>query len=131
MLITREADYAVRCVLYLAGNTERSSSAGEIARAMSVPKTFLAKILQKLHLAHLVASVRGAGGGYRLARRPEDVTLLDVVSAIQGPVAINLCAVEGEKCGLSSTCTVHPVWTRLRGEVEDELRKVTMKDLAS
>ncbi|MEJ2684052.1 MAG: Rrf2 family transcriptional regulator [Candidatus Sulfobium sp.] len=123
MQITRETDYAIRCVLYLAGKRGSVTMVDEISREKSIPKSFLAKILQKLSKSGIVRSYRGVRGGFELARDPEEVSLLDVMEAVQGPVAMNACALDESVCSLSSSCSVHPVWVEVREEVEKLLRK--------
>ena len=130
MYVTRKADYAIRCVLHLSRDPEAVTSVEEISRAMFVPKTFLAKILQSLMRAGIVSSTRGVKGGFRLAKRPMDINLLDVIEAIQGPSAPNLCAIDKRMCQLSGICTVHPVWIRIREMVEKELRKTNFAVLS-
>jgi Rrf2 family protein len=122
MQITRETDYAIRCVYYLAGKGE-VTMVDEIARKMDTPKSFLSKILQKLVRAKIVKSYRGVKGGFRLARRPKEISLLDVIEAIQGPVAMNICALDEKKCRFSNSCAIHPVWVDVRKQVEKLLRK--------
>lgn len=123
MQITRETDYAIRCVHFLSPRKDGPLVVDRIAEEMCIPKTFLAKILQKLAKAGIVKSFRGAKGGCQLNRKPADITLLDVIEAIQGPVAMNACALDSKACGLSSKCSVHPVWIEVRKEVENILRK--------
>jgi Rrf2 family protein len=123
MQITRETDYALRCVNYLVGKTGTVTMVDEIANGMLIPKSFLAKILQKLTRAAIVKSHRGVKGGFELARRPKEITLLDVIEAIEGPVAMNICAIDTRLCGFSKTCSIHPVWIEIKKEVEKILRK--------
>lgn len=130
MYVTRKADYAIRCVLHLSKNPEQVASVEEISRAMFVPKTFLAKILQGLMKAGIVSSSRGVKGGFQLAKKPKDINLLEVIEAIQGPSAANICAIDRRMCRLSSRCTVHPIWVKLREKVEKELRKQTFAKLS-
>ena len=130
MYVTRKADYAIRCVLHLSRDPEALTSVEEISRAMFVPKTFLAKILQSLMRAGIVSSTRGVKGGFQLAKKPKDINLLDVIEAIQGPSAPNLCAYDKRMCQLSGICTVHPVWMKIKGIVEKELRKKTFAELS-
>jgi Rrf2 family protein len=122
MQITRETDYAIRCVYYLSDKRGSVTMVDEISREMSIPKSFLAKILQKLSKASIVKSYRGVKGGFDIARDPTEISLLDVIEAIQGPVSMNVCALDETLCGLSGTCTIHPVWIEVRGEVEKLLR---------
>ncbi len=129
MLVTREADYAVRTVLYLARNSTRTASVAEVARAMRIPKSFLAKIVQRLVRRHILVSMRGMKGGFMLAAKPSDISLLDILESIQGPTGINVCAIESGRCRLSATCSVHPVWVKIRKEVEQRLKKQTIAKL--
>ena len=123
MYITRETDYGVRCVLYLARKAQDIATVNEIAKAMHIPKSFSAKILQRLVKAGIVISGRGIGGGFSLAKKPGNISILDVVKAIQGDSAINICAIDKKMCRLSNTCSVHPVWVELRGIIEKRLQK--------
>lgn len=130
MYVTRKADYAIRCVLHLSREPETVTSVEDISKVMFVPKTFLAKILQRLMKAGIVSSTRGVKGGFQLAKKPKDINLLDVIEAIQGPSAPNLCAVDKRLCQLSGICTVHPVWMKIRNIVEKELRKKNFAELS-
>ena len=86
MQITRQADYAVRAVLYLAGlNNGRRAPTSEIAREQRIPPSFLAKIVSQLSVAGVVQTSRGARGGVSLARPSRDISLLEVIEAIDGP----------------------------------------------
>ncbi len=122
MQITRETDYAIRCVYYLSGKAGTVTMVDEISKEMGIPKSFLAKILQKLSRALIVKSYRGVKGGFEIARDPGEITLLDVIEAVQGPVSMNVCALDDALCGFSSTCSIHPVWVEVRKEVEKMLR---------
>ena len=120
-MITRKTDYAIRCVLYLAQRYGSTVMVNEIAHEKEIPKSFLAKILQTLAKAGIVKSLRGMRGGFVLARKPSDISLLDVVEAMEGKVSMNVCAVDKKMCGFSSTCTVHPVWIDIRKGIEERL----------
>jgi Rrf2 family protein len=128
MFVTRQTDYALRCVLYLSRGEDRIASVGEISRAMHVPKSFLAKILQRLVKSEIVTSTRGVRGGFQLAKRPRDISLLDVIEAVQGPTAMNMCSVDRKTCRLSGTCAIHPVWAKLRRDIEERLKKERFSD---
>lgn len=129
MQITRQTDYAVRCVLYLSKEYDRMASVSEISKHMHIPKSFLAKILQGLVKAGIVESSRGIKGGFQLAKGPKEISLLDVIEAIEGPVAMNRCAIDKRLCNLSNTCSVHPVWIEIRKEVEKRLRHYSFEKL--
>ncbi|KPK00309.1 MAG: hypothetical protein AMK71_08525 [Nitrospira bacterium SG8_35_4] len=130
-MITRKTDYAIRCVLHLAESQKDVVMLDEIARKREISKSFLAKILQTLVKAGIVQSTRGKKGGFRLAKRAADISLLDVVESIEGPVSMNICAVDKKKCGLHSTCGVHPVWVEIRADVENRLRQMNFAELAA
>jgi Rrf2 family protein len=131
MLITRETDYAVRTVLYLARDLSRMASVAEISRAMHIPRSFLAKLLQRLVRSHILLSSRGVNGGFRLAQQPSKISLLAIMEAMQGPAWINICAIDRKRCKLSSTCAVHPVWVEIRKEVEKRLNRETIGKLVN
>jgi len=129
MLVTRETDYAVRCVLYLAQGEDVVASVSEIAGRMRIPKSFLAKILQRLMREGIVESIRGVNGGFRLLKDPAHITLLEVLTAIQGVAPVNSCAIDKRRCSMSSHCVVHPVWLDIRREIERRLATQTITSL--
>lgn len=129
MEISREVDYAIRCVLYLSERPHQIVMAEQISSAMQIPKSFLAKILQKLSRKGLVTSLRGVKGGFRLDRKPEEIGLLDVINVFQNGIAINRCAVDRAACSMSSVCVVHPVWVELRELVHDHIRAINFEDI--
>lgn len=111
MQITRQADYAVRAVLYLArlGNTERAATS-TVAEEQRIPPSFLAKIISQLSIAGLLHTSRGARGGVTLARDPKDITLLEVIEAIDGPIQLNECVGEDAECSFDGECPLRSVW---------------------
>lgn len=129
-MITRESDYAVRCMLYLSDNKDKLSSVKDISEPMDIPQSFLAKILQRLLKAGLVESIRGAGGGFKLAKSPADISMLDVVKAIDGTVSFNKCVDDEDFCNLSDECVMHPIWVELSEDVENVLKKKDFQSLA-
>ncbi len=131
MQITRETDYAIRCILHMSRKPEQNFVVSDIASPQLIPKSFLAKILQKFVKAGFVTSSRGARGGFKLAKSPADISLLDVIQLIEGAVAMNMCAIDKKTCSLSDTCTVHPVWIELRKTVENHLKNRSFADLLS
>ena len=130
MEITRQTDYAIRCVLYLSGKQAEPTVVDEIAQEMNIPKSFLSKIVQKLSRADILASFRGVKGGFKLARKPAEISLLDVITAMQDCAASNKCAVDKATCNLSCTCIVHPVWVELRKQTEAYLRKINFENIS-
>ena len=110
MQVTRQADYAVRAVLYLAQlKPGQRVSTAEVSRAQRIPLTFLAKIVAQLGPAGVLRTTRGAHGGIWLARPAEALSLLEVVEAIDGPLALNACVLSPEACELADHCAVRVV----------------------
>jgi Rrf2 family protein len=120
--IKRETDYAIRAVYYLAVKKDAVAMVDEIAREMQIPKSFLAKIMQKLSRAGLVKCFVGMKGGCSLAKKPEGISFHEVIEAIEGPMVMNTCTLKKETCSLSRDCVVHPVWVAVRRDVENILK---------
>jgi Rrf2 family protein len=130
MQITRQADYAVRAVLHLArvGGAERFATSA-IAREQNIPPSFLAKIISQLSIAGLLHTSRGARGGVSLARDPKDITLLEVVEAIDGPIQLNECLGEDGSCMFENNCPIKPVWCDVQNELVRRLKATNFADL--
>lgn len=130
MQITRQADYAVRAVLYLAqrGSGARVSTA-QVAQEQHIPPTFLAKIISQLSTAGVVRATRGARGGITLARQPDEINLLEIVEAIDGPVSLNECTHDPGLCVMGENCAVREVWCDVRAELVSRLKKTTFDQL--
>jgi Rrf2 family protein len=126
MQITRQADYAVRAVLYLARlGTDHRAATSQIAQEQQIPPSFLAKIVSQLSVAGLLQTSRGARGGVSLARVPEDISLLEVVEAIDGPIMLNECVAGNGVCIFGDTCPMRPVWCDAQAELVQHLRGTT------
>ncbi len=121
--IRKETDYAIRCVYFLSRKPDEVIMVDEIAREMCIPKSFLAKILQRLAKSKIVSSYVGVKGGFFLARKPRDITLFDVIEAIEGSVAVNRCTENKKECALISKCKVHPIWVSVRHDLERMLQQ--------
>jgi Rrf2 family protein len=131
MQLTRETDYGIRSVLYLARQPyKKISFVTEIAEEYKIPRSFLAKILQKLVRGKVVRSYRGVKGGFSLARQPKDISVLDVLEAIEGKMALNICLVDRKSCEFGRHCPVHNVWASAQSKVVDVLKKANFEDLA-
>lgn len=130
MQITRAAEYAIRGMVYLSSQPEGSVCLlGEISERQNIPPSFLSKIFQNLAKAGFVSSFRGAGGGFMLLKDPNDITLLDVVEAIDGQIALNVCLNNGAMCDRQSICAVHCVWSEAQAYLLELLRKNTFAEL--
>jgi Rrf2 family protein len=126
MQITRQADYAVRAVYHLTklGSDQRASTS-QIAQEQHIPPSFLAKIISQLSVAGLLNTSRGARGGVSLARSPEDISILDVVEAIDGPILLNDCVDNKSACTFTGECPIRPVWCDAQAELVTHLKGST------
>ena len=130
MQITRQTDYAVRAVLHLSrigGNQRAATSA--VAQEQKIPPSFLAKIISQLSIAGLLHTSRGARGGVTLAREPKEITLLEVVEAIDGPIQLNECVGENSSCAFDHECPLRPVWCDAQDELVNRLRNTNFEQL--
>lgn len=131
MLYSKPCEYAIRALAFLAHTTHRGSVGGQrIARAENIPTPVLGKILQELARKGLLESRRGPGGGFRLARRPELITLRDVVAAVDGLDHFTECAVGLERCADDAPCPLHDTWKGLRSQIMTYLETTTLTEMA-
>ena len=130
MQITRQADYAVRAVLYLAHmEPSQRAATSQVAKEQHIPPSFLAKIISQLSIAGLLHTSRGARGGVTLARTPKDITLLEVIEAIDGPILLNECVGENSICTFDDDCPLKPVWCDAQTELIDRLKGTNFQQL--
>jgi len=127
-MLTRESDYAVRALASL-GASGGYIQAARISQEQAVPFDFLQKILRKLKEAGFVSVKRGPGGGFALAQPPGHITLLSVLDAVQGPLAMNQCLLAGYVCHLQKTCPVRGKLAALQRQVLDSLKGITLAEL--
>lgn len=129
MQITRQADYAVRAVLYLARNGEERAATSQVAQEQNIPPSFLAKIISQLSIAGLLHTSRGARGGVTLAREPKDISLLEVIEAIDGPIQLNECVGENGTCTFDHECPLRPVWCDAQEDLVRRLKNTSFLQL--
>jgi len=134
MQLNQATDYAFRAVMYLTrfASDNEIVSAQVIAEKEEVPMRFLLKIMRSLIKAGIVKSYRGVDGGYALAKPPEQITLLDVVEALEGPIRINRCLVDPEYCSKhwSQYCSIHQVLNGVQTKIITELGSHNFAELA-
>jgi Rrf2 family protein len=131
-MLTRAADYAVRVMIHLAAlppGTRVQRAA--LAEATGVPESFLSKVLQGLVRASMIVSRTGLNGGFELIAPPNNTSMLDVVEAIDGPVALNTCVSAGQSCERQKFCAAHFVWLDAQEAVTRVLRSASIASLAA
>lgn len=131
MVITRATEYAVRTVIYLAQQPKNEIVLKkDICKTQEVTPAFLTKILQPLIKAGIVSSQRGVGGGFLLAKPAEEITLLDILQAEEGPLKLNHCLVAPGICGRDTYCAAHDAWNEAQTAMIETLRRHNIAGLA-
>ncbi len=130
-LITTRSRYGLRLLLEL---TERGSNGpvdlGSVARSQDIPEMYLSKLVVPLKAAGILRSERGAKGGYELAGRPEDITMLRVVEALEGRSSLLECTANQDACARSGDCRTLPVWAGLDRVIKNYLGGISLADAA-
>jgi Rrf2 family protein len=130
MRLTRAAEYAIRCVLYLSDRGENHLvSKKEIAAAMEIPDQYLGKIAQQLSRAGIIEILQGARGGFRLVKSPSEISLLMVIETIMGEIFLNDCILRPESCSKNESCAVHKVWGKARDQLRSTLDDAKFSEL--
>jgi len=133
MRITQEADYALRISTALSG-ADRPIGAPQLSNDLRIPQRFTSKILRKLLLAGLVLSTRGANGGFTLAENADNITLLQIIEAVDGETAIRHCLTEEHVCDFQpnkACCKYHRVFEELNRIITSRLNRLTIADMTN
>lgn len=130
--VARHTDYAARIVLHLASLEPGSRvTIADIAARRLLPDPFVRRVLRRLVAVGILATSRGKGGGVRLARPASAISLLDVVTAMEGGLTLNRCVDHPMECPLTATCPVHQAWTDTTRKLETMLSAVSFDHLAT
>ena len=128
--LTRGGEYAVRAMSFLAERPDGEiSSLHDVGGERDIPESFLAKIFQSLVHAGLVVSQRGARGGFSLARPATEISVREVIEAVDGPIALNGCVLWPDDCRRSADCRMHEVWVEAQRRMMEVLDGVTLAEL--
>lgn len=128
MLFSAATGYALQVLAVLPEGGE-FTLAKDLSARLALPGPYLAKILQALAQGQLLESVRGPRGGFRLARPAEQITIGEVVAALEGPDAMEGCLMGLPECGHENPCPLHHVWSELKAQIDASLTRATLKDL--
>ncbi|MEE9240080.1 MAG: Rrf2 family transcriptional regulator [bacterium] len=132
MLYSRPCEYALRALTFLSSqNAKELCRVHEIAESENLPAPFLAKLLQQLARTGILTSVKGPKGGFGLARRADEITLMEIVAAVDGTEGFNRCAVGLAECSDEAPCPLHDAWKPLRTQICDYLAQETLASLAT
>src|SRR5687768_1192544 len=130
--LSKKSDYALMAMKHLALHADgASASAREIAEAYDIPLELMAKVLQRLARSGLVLSLQGTRGGYRLSRRSAQISVADIIQAIDGPLTVTACSTEAENCGQYSKCSVRdPLW-KIKDRIISALSDCSLQEISA
>jgi len=128
-LITRDTDYALRALVFIARRKKRIISASEMVRVLEIPRPFLRKILQTLNKESILKSYKGKGGGFKLALAPEKIFLLDLIKVFQGPLKMNECLFKKAPCPDVKSCGLKKKVEIIQKHAIKQLKNVSLASL--
>jgi FeS assembly SUF system regulator len=128
--LSKLTDYGTVIMSHMARLPDGLHSAADIALALGVTSATTSKILKRLARAELVLSVRGAQGGYRLSRSPEQISVSDVIDALEGPFGVTECSVVAGRCSQEAGCPIRANWQGLNQLIHHALHDVTLADMS-
>ena len=129
--LSKKSDYALMSMKHLAVRPDASSSAREISEAYDIPLELLAKVLQRLVRARLLVSVQGTRGGYRLGRQAAQISVADVIQAVDGPVTVTACSDTDHECGQYTKCSIRDPLAKIKNRIIEALTTVSVAEMAA
>ncbi|BAU57267.1 iron-sulfur cluster regulator IscR [Halorhodospira halochloris] len=130
--INRETDYGVLILSAMARVPEQRASSAQLAYAHGLPQPIVSKVMKQLVHAGLLCSFRGTKGGYGLSRTPDQVNILEVIEALEGPIAITDCVENGtQSCAHAYDCNAGAAWSRISDVVRTALQGVTLEQMGA
>lgn len=128
--ITKQTDYGIVLLTHMIGQEEHRFSAGELAEETRLPAPMVSKILKILAREGLLDSHRGVKGGYSLRRSAEEISVAEVISAIEGPIGITECIDDAAgECGFASFCGLRSNWNQINNAIRETLEKITLAEM--
>lgn len=128
---TRRTDYAIQSLVYIANAPTSPVKANAVGEAMGIPTGFLQQVLREMLQAGLLTSRPGPSGGFSLARPAEEITVFQIVEAMEGPLRSTECALRGGPCHWVDVCALHRVWSAARDALCDRLDEATLATVAA
>lgn len=128
-LITRDTDYALRALCFIARHKTEMVPAGRLVNELKIPRPFLRKILQRLNRARMLKSYKGQGGGFILVTPAHKMFLLDLIKIFQGPLKLNECFFKKKICPNTKTCKLRKKINNIERYVISQLKCFTIADL--
>ena len=130
MKISTKGRYGLRILMDLAlHQSEKPRLIRDIAKSQQISEKYISRLVIALRRGGMIRSVRGVNGGFHIAMKPEEITLLDVIEVMEGPLSIVDCVSTPKKCALSPNCAPREVWCKLNEDIRDLMRKTTLADI--
>lgn len=129
MKLSTRGKYGLYAMHYLAMHQHEGPQSLNHIASVGIPKQYLEQLLGGLRRSGLIESVRGANGGYRIARPPAEISVLNIIDAMEGPLALSDCLSSDTSCAKAGQCRVRMVWEKLTDSINHELSGVTLKDM--
>lgn len=128
--LSKLTDYATVLLSLMAGEPQRLHNGHELAERSRIPAPTVAKLLKQLSAQGLLHSTRGAHGGYRLARSSAQISVAQIIAALEGPIAVTECAIHSGDCNLESDCSTRANWKLINLAIRQALEAVTLEQMA-
>ncbi|MBN1776953.1 MAG: Rrf2 family transcriptional regulator [Clostridiales bacterium] len=129
MRLSTRGKYGLYAMHYLAQHEHEGPQSLSRIASVGIPKQYLEQLLGSLRRNGLIHSVRGANGGYQIAKPSEEITVLDILDAMEGPLALSDCIADDRCCAKATKCRVRHTWERLTVNINRELASVSLKDM--
>ena len=130
MKISTKGRYGLRILMDLAiHQSEKPRLIRDIAKSQQISEKYISRLVIALRKAGMIRSVRGVNGGFHIAMKPEDITLLDVIEAMEGPLSIVDCVTMPGKCSHSKNCAPREIWGKLNEDIRELMRGTTLADI--
>ncbi len=131
LTLSKLSDYAIVLMTFLARHDAYRANAGTLAQATRIPMPTVVKLLKLLVVGGALQSIQGRGGGYQLIRLPGDISLAEIVEAIDGPIAVTECNRETGECRIEEDCQVRPHWRVINQVLRETLAGISLADMSS
>lgn len=130
MKISTKGRYGLRILIDLATHDPgKPRLIRDIAQSQQISEKYISRLVIDLRRAKLVRSVRGVNGGFHLAKLPEEITLLEVLETMEGPISVVDCVRSPEKCKRQSLCPARDIWQKLNDGIRELTKKITLDDI--
>lgn len=129
MNFTRTTSYSIHVLSYMARYDHEKMSASHLHIQLKIPYSYLRTIMGSLTRSHLVDSIKGRNGGFRLGKDKTEIFMADIIEATEGLASLNKCLMGFSECPFNQQCHIHPVWMRMKEEILSILKKTSLADL--